>query len=110
MRCWECGAGEIARDAGFADGDGNADNDCEVNTANDAENCGRCTHACTGGYICDRSACVNSCTQNGALGGGNALPVLFDRYRPRIKFQIHRDVRHRDDLLLRNGARVDLSH
>jgi hypothetical protein len=43
--------------AGTADCDGNASNGCEVNTTNDAANCGKCGFSCGGG-TCANSACV----------------------------------------------------
>jgi len=49
--------------AGFGNCDAIAANGCEVNTRNDANNCGACSmtgasHACTGGKVCQSSTCV----------------------------------------------------
>jgi hypothetical protein len=53
---------------GFKDCDGVASNGCEINTTNDATNCGACGTKCTGGKTCQSSACACPSGQHDCSG------------------------------------------
>ncbi|UJR79192.1 hypothetical protein [Sandaracinus amylolyticus] len=51
-------------DAGFDDCDATASNGCEVNVANDTENCGACNNACASTETCAAGVCVAIAGEN----------------------------------------------
>jgi hypothetical protein len=57
--------------AGYADCNRVASDGCEVNTANDASNCGQCGNACGNGISCTNGTC--GCTPTGQRQSFNTL-------------------------------------